>query len=51
METHNHLLDALDSGYLTASEHQRLAALCERALKATTALHSYLLRTPNRRRG
>jgi len=51
METDNHLQDALDCRYITESEHRRLSSLAKRALAATTGLQSYLLRTPDRRRG
>ena len=51
METDNHLQDALDCAYITHAEHTRLSTLADRALKATTSLQSYLLRTPDRRRG
>ena len=50
METHNHLVDATDSGYLTNDEFDRLATLAARAIVATTRLQSFLLRTPDTRR-
>ena len=50
IETDNHLQDALDCEYITQAEHERLSILAHRALGATTALQSYLLRTPDRRR-
>jgi four helix bundle protein len=49
MESENHLQDALDSNYLTPTEHARLTALAVDALKATTKFHSYLSRTPHHR--
>jgi four helix bundle protein len=51
METDNHLHDALDCRYITESDHKRLSSLAQRALAATTGLQSYLLRTPDWRRG
>ncbi len=50
IETDNHLQDALDCRYISASEHTRLTSLATRALTATTRLQSYLLRTPDKRR-
>ncbi|HEY2152733.1 MAG TPA: four helix bundle protein [Vicinamibacterales bacterium] len=45
IETDNHLQDALDCRYLTPDEHERLSVLAVRAIKATTALQSYLRRS------
>jgi four helix bundle protein len=50
IETDNHLQDALDCAYVTHAEHARLSTIANRALRATTSLQSYLLRTPDRRR-
>jgi len=50
IETHNHLVDATDCGYLARHEFDKLAALTNRAIVATTRLQSYLLRTPDTRR-
>jgi four helix bundle protein len=41
-ETQNHLDDALDCKYLTTAEHRDLYALADRAIGATTKLHTYL---------
>ncbi len=41
-ETHNHLRDARDRGYLTVDEHERLARWAGRAAKATVRLMAYL---------
>ncbi len=49
-ETDNHLQDAADCLYLGVDEHARLERLAKRALAAATALQTYLLATPNRRR-
>ena len=46
-ETDNHLQDALDCVYITQPEHSRLTLL---AARASGALQSYLLRTPDHRR-
>jgi four helix bundle protein len=51
LETDNHLQDACDCEHVTEAERQRLSHLATRSLKATTRLQSYLLRTPDRRRG
>jgi four helix bundle protein len=50
IETDNHLQDALDCHYLAPDEHARLSLLAVRAIKATTALQSYLRRTSTTRR-
>jgi len=42
VETHNHLRDGRDRGYLTDSRHQELTALASRASAATTRLMVYL---------
>src|SRR5437660_381305 len=42
METHNHLGDARDLGYVTRSEHDEMISLTERALGASTRLLIYL---------
>jgi four helix bundle protein len=49
-ETENHLLDAVDSGYLSRDEGTRLTTLAERAQKTAQRLHSYCLSTPNQGR-
>jgi four helix bundle protein len=41
-ETHNHLRDGRDRGYLTETTHQELAHLAARAAAATTGLMIYL---------
>jgi four helix bundle protein len=41
-ETQNHLDDALDCKYLTTAEHRDFYALADRAIGATTKLHTYL---------
>jgi four helix bundle protein len=48
-ETENHLQDAFDSNYLSQEEHARLTVLAIRAAKATSALRSYLLKSPSDR--
>jgi len=48
IETDNHLQDALDCGFMSGVEHERLSELVRRAIAATTRLQSYLLRTPRR---
>ncbi len=50
IETDNHLQDARDCHYLAPDQHERLSALTVRAIKATTALQSYLRRTSTTRR-
>jgi four helix bundle protein len=47
-ETDNHLQDAFDCHYVSASDFARLSDLTRRALVTTTRLQSYLLRTPDR---
>ena len=51
IETDNHLQDVLDGRYISQSEHERLSSLATRALIATTRLQSYLLSSPDKRRG
>ena len=41
-ESKNHLRDALDRGYLSPSEHERLERLALRAIKANVRLQAYL---------
>jgi four helix bundle protein len=41
-ETRNHLGDALERGYLSESEYERLKRLALRALKANVRLQAYL---------
>jgi four helix bundle protein len=41
-ETQNHLDDALDCSYVTTADHKDLYALADRAIGATTKLHTYL---------
>lgn len=49
-ETHNHLHDAKDRGYIDAATHDRLARLAGRSAKATVRLMSYLESRTRRRR-
>jgi four helix bundle protein len=42
LETHNHLNDAVDLGYLSSSECRELCLLADRATGATTNLARYL---------
>jgi four helix bundle protein len=42
VETHNHLLDGLDLGYLTAPDCAAMCRLADRAAGATTKLLLYL---------
>lgn len=46
-ETQNHLQDALDRGYLTDAEFERLWSLSRRVMAATTKLLLYLRRHPD----
>jgi four helix bundle protein len=41
-ETHNHLRDGRDRGYLTDAKHEELSRLAARAAGATTRLMAYL---------
>jgi len=42
IETQNHLGDALDSNYITRTEHAAMFKLADRAIGACTRLHQYL---------
>lgn len=42
METQSHIDDALDSSYVSETEHDELVLLADRAIGATTNLHRYL---------
>jgi|SRR5262245_18827719 len=44
VETHNHLIDGIDQGYLKTGECEELLVLADRARGATTRLHAYLER-------
>jgi four helix bundle protein len=44
IETHNHLTDGMDQGYLKTGECEELLVLADRAGGATTRLHAYLER-------
>ncbi len=46
IETQNHIGDALDSDYLTQTEHDELFAFADLAIGKTTKLHRYLNRRP-----
>jgi four helix bundle protein len=45
-ECQNHLVDAIDRGYLTETEFAPMNALAERAAGAIAALHRHLRRSP-----
>jgi four helix bundle protein len=45
METHNHLGDGVDRGHWSAEEAPRVRDLAERAIKAVTGWHNYLVST------
>jgi four helix bundle protein len=47
-ETENHLQDAVDSGYLSTDECERLITLAQRAQRTASRLRTYLLETPDR---
>ena len=49
VETENHLRHLRDVGHLSLEEWTRLSVLDQRAQKATSALRTYLLQTPDRR--
>jgi len=51
METQNHLGDALDCGYATASEQAELFALADRAIGEPRTRNSEPTRTPNPKPG
>src|SRR5262245_8267215 len=42
METDNHLIDALDCGYVTKDEWKKLSTMADRAIGATTKYIAYL---------
>jgi four helix bundle protein len=44
METHNHLGEGLDAGYITVEQYETLIALADRAIGATTKLLVHLRR-------
>jgi four helix bundle protein len=45
VETHNHVADGCDSGYWPSTDVDRVQALADRAVAATTGLIGYLSRT------
>lgn len=51
VETENHLKDALDCGYLSENDWQRLAELAQFAQRSTAKLREYLRTTPTPPRG